>query len=467
MDPISSTTLNLSYCDTNKATVSIPAVIDKEKEDIFDPGSGYYNDDCYTYTTENGTDITKKDRQDEYVNNNLSLCDNNCKYERYDDINQRSICTCNIQNKPESTSEFMNGKVQKPEEFTSDEESSSITTRTIKCLSLNGLKTTISIYILIIITLYFLFSTVSFIKCGFRKIKDNINKIITTKEKEMIRKANKQITRGNNYIYNNKNNPPIKGQIRFMTNEYQGKRYHRALRSDLNKFNSFNKLKLFNDIIHKEEGKIKYSKNKRNFQNGNTSIKNFKNNFIKYNFSDYELNIMTYQEAVIYDKRSCCKYYTFLLKIKHPILFAFCPIKDYITFIIKYCLFFLSFACYFITNFIFFNEDVIHKIYEDGGKYNIIYFSPKISISFAISYLITIMTKYIFLSESNILEIKRQKSLIVAHSNTFKVINKLRTKYIFFFLLGIIFLIICWALIASFGVVYKNTELNTFKKYFN
>ena len=69
------------------------------------------------------------------------------------------------------------------------------------------------------------------------------------------------------------------------------------------------------------------------------------------------------------------------------------------------------------------------------------------------------MTKYIFLSESNILEIKRQKSLIIAHRNTSKVISRLRTKYIFFFLLGSIFLIICWALVSSFGVVYKNSEL--------
>ena len=171
-----------------------------------------------------------------------------------------------------------------------------------------------------------------------------------------------------------------------MTNDYQGKRYHRALRSDLNKFNNYNKLKLFNDIIHKEENSSINSKNKINFPKGNISIKNPINNFIKYNFNDYELNIMTYQEAVIYDKRSFCKYYIFLLKIKHPLLFAFCPIKDYNTFIIKSCIFFLSFAYYFITNFIFFNEDVIHKIYEDGGKYNIIYFIPK--ISFLLLYLI-------------------------------------------------------------------------------
>ena len=107
----------------------------------------------------------------------------------------------------------------------------------------------------------------------------------------------------------------------------------------------------------------------------------------------------------------------------------------------------------------FFNENVIHQIYEEKGKYNIIYFIPKISISFAVSHIMTVIIKYIFLSESNIVEIKMKKSLILAHAYTFKVIKRLRTKYILFFLLGIIFLIICWIFLSSFGVVYRNTEI--------
>ena len=248
-----------------------------------------------------------------------------------------------------------------------------------------------------------------------------------------------------------------------MTNEVQDKRYqryHRVLRSDkMSKMSSFNKMILFKEIINKVESRNKNVQNKMGFPSKNTSIKNIKNKFINYNFSEYELSIMAYQEAFIYDKRSCCKYYIYLLRIKHPILFSFCPTKDYNTLIIKSCIFFLSLAFHFLINFLFFTEDAIHQIYEDGGRYNYIYFIPKISISFAISNIITIMTKFLFLSESNIIEIKSQKSLIVAHNRTFKVISKLRCKYIFFFLLGSIFLLACWILVSSFGVVYQNTEL--------
>ena len=168
---------------------------------------------------------------------------------------------------------------------------------------------------------------------------------------------------------------------------------------------------------------------------------------------------MIYQEACLFDRRSCCRYYISLLKRKHPLFFSFCPFKDYNTFIIKSCIFCLSFAFYIFINYKFLSEDVIHKIFEDGGKYNIMYFIPKISISFGICHILTIMIKFIFLSESNIIEIKRQKSLIEAHRFSFKVISRLKCKYIFFFLLGMLFLIYCWANLSSFSVVYKNTEL--------
>ena len=73
-------------------------------------------------------------------------------------------------------------------------------------------------------------------------------------------------------------------------------------------------------------------------------------------------------------------------------------------------MFLLIFAVYYAINFSFFNEDIIHKIYEKGGKYDVIYFLPKIIISFAISHLIGSIIKFIFLSERNLMEIKNQKN---------------------------------------------------------
>ena len=125
------------------------------------------------------------------------------------------------------------------------------------------------------------------------------------------------------------------------------------------------------------------------------------------------------------------------------LIFSFCPIKDYNTIIIKSCIFTLSFSIYYTINFAIFDNDVIHKIYEEGGKYNILYFLPKISISFGISHIIYIIIKFLFLSERNILEVKIQPNLSRANDTAEKVKRNLVIKYIIFFILGIIFLIAC------------------------
>ena len=100
----------------------------------------------------------------------------------------------------------------------------------------------------------------------------------------------------------------------------------------------------------------------------------------------------------------------------------------------------LSFAIYYTVNFIFFDEKAIHKIYEDQGKYDFIYFIPRISISFIVSHFIYIIIKYIFLSERNLLQIRKQTTVSMAHMISSKEKRNLVIKYTMFFILGLIFL---------------------------
>ena len=62
--------------------------------DKYNKSSGYYNDICYTLTSENGTDITLKDRQNEFKINNISICEEDCEFAYYDKINKKAICSC-------------------------------------------------------------------------------------------------------------------------------------------------------------------------------------------------------------------------------------------------------------------------------------------------------------------------------------------------------------------------------------
>ena len=184
-----------------------------------------------------------------------------------------------------------------------------------------------------------------------------------------------------------------------------------------------------------------------------------KNEISKVFCNIFELNTLQYNLALIHDRRTCFEYYFSLLKIKQPIFFAFCPIKDYNSRIIKLCLFLLSFSIFYAINFAFFDEKILHKLYEDKGKYDIIYFLPKISISFIAGHLISIILNYIFLSERNIIKIKEQNTYSKADYTAQNVEKKLVIKYVIFFILGIIFLGFFWILLSSFGAVYQNTQV--------
>ena len=131
--------------------------------------------------------------------------------------------------------------------------------------------------------------------------------------------------------------------------------------------------------------------------------------------------------------------------------------------IIKISIFFLFFTISYVINFLFFDENVLHKIYMDKGNYDFIYFIPKILISFFVSHLIYIIIKYIFISERNLLNIRKQKSINDALTTAEKERRKLIIKYIIFFILGIILYIFFWMLLSSFGAIYQNTQIIIFE----
>ena len=88
------TKLDLSVCKDIKIDILIPIDIPKGEINKYNMSSAYYNDICYTLTSEVGTDKTLKDRREEFINNNLSVCEEGCDFTEYDDINKKAICSC-------------------------------------------------------------------------------------------------------------------------------------------------------------------------------------------------------------------------------------------------------------------------------------------------------------------------------------------------------------------------------------
>ena len=89
--PINKSRLDLKYCNDTLIKLNIPVTINENKIFIYDPSSDYYNDECYAYTTENGTDIILNDRKNEFNDKNLSLCEKNCTFKGYD-FNTKKHC---------------------------------------------------------------------------------------------------------------------------------------------------------------------------------------------------------------------------------------------------------------------------------------------------------------------------------------------------------------------------------------
>lgn len=160
--------------------------------------------------------------------------------------------------------------------------------------------------------------------------------------------------------------------------------------------------------------KSKKINNDNNISNNKVINKSTKNLIENKNLdidNDYELNKLSYIDALKYDKRSCCDYYTSLIKNKQIIAFTFCSFNDYNSGIIKKYIFFLSFALHYTINALFFTDSTMHKIYEDDGKYNISYQFPKILISSICSTIILrIMLITLVLTDKSVLEVKNQKN---------------------------------------------------------
>ena len=381
-------------------------------------------------------------------------------------------------------SEIVDNPNKLSNDFDSDKSTSSSTSSniiSIKCtkalFSKEGLKNNISSYILIIFIMQFLLSIILFIKCGYQLLIEEIKKILN--EKEKISKQNminnigtltiptKKKKKKNSYATKKMNFPPKKYNINLINNMKVEK--DNSVKCNNNKISNshlvLNSSKL-NNKIRKLNKKSKNNDRKNNNSN-NEGFKKAKtvkiNSKIKIVYNDFELNSFDYKNAISYDKRTFCQYYLSLLRTKNMILFSFCIAKDYNTMIIKLCLFSLSFSIYYAINFIFFDDKMLHEIYENGGKYEIMYFLPKIAIAFIISYIITTIIKYIFLSERNIYEIRIQPTYSSAYNISQKEKRNLVIKYTIFFILGIIFLVFFWMLLSSFGAVYQNTQMFIFK----
>ena len=105
----------------------------------------------------------------------------------------------------------------------------------------------------------------------------------------------------------------------------------------------------------------------------------------------------------------------------------------------------------------------MHKLYENKGIFDFVYFIPIILYSNIICMIFSTIIKNLALSQKNIVEFKKLKNFDECNKQLGKLIKCLIIKFVVFFILDFLFLSLFWYYVSSFCAVYKNTQINLIK----
>mgnify|MGYP007056218843 CR=1 FL=1 len=148
------------------------------------------------------------------------------------------------------------------------------------------------------------------------------------------------------------------------------------------------------------------------------------------------------------------------MKTNHLLFFSFFHSNDFNSQAIKKYLFFFIIIINFSGNALFFNDETMHKIYLDEGKFNFIYQIPQIIYSSVISNIIDIIIKYLSLSENEVIKIKMEKKLKSLDLKFKKLFRILKIKFALFFIVSFLFLLVFGYYNICFCGIYVNTEFH-------
>ena len=455
--------IDLNECKDININLLIPVKLNTSMLYLYNPDNEFYNDICTQHTSDGGTDMTLFDRQDQYNIQNMSVCESGCEFKNYDETTGKVKCECPIKTEhnfygidPDKLlNKFKNVK-------------QIINIMIVKCVKLvfssDGLKKNIGSYIIIGITTVSIILTILFYKVGLVSFKNFINEIINKKfneknlEKNNInpefppkkednkRRMSKSKNKRNSVMKNVENKINVESEEVLNVNDNENIKRRTSIKDDKQK-NKKRRKSL------KSESKIKFEKET---DDSNINISAYLN--------DFELNNLSYDDDLKYDKSNFCKYYLSLLKTKHLIIFTFYTKTDYNSRILKIILFLLSFTLFYTVNALFFTDSTMHQIYEDEGAFNFVYQIPQILYSTVISTVIKFIISFLSLTEKNFSKINNNcKTKKEAKEEMNKIFSSASKKFIAFFSINFILLIIFWYYLSCFCAVYKNTQVYLIK----
>ena len=182
--------------------------------------------------------------------------------------------------------------------------------------------------------------------------------------------------------------------------------------------------------------------------------------------TDIEKDLLTYERAKVLDDRTFCGYYWSLLKLRQLIIFTFFSFDDFNIFIIKLLSLFLLLSFNLVYNAIFFFDKIINEIYDDRGKYSLKLQILNIFISSILFSFTIILIRFIITCHKKLIKLKNMDSYEEAQKESFSIHKCLIIKYIIYYIVGIILLIVFWYFITSFCAIFHYTQNHLFLNAF-
>lgn len=120
-NPYTKKKINLDICSSTKITVIAPVKLTSDESslydnlneqgyDLFDSNNSFYQDFCTPYTSKDGTDVILIDRKKNYYNENVTLCEDDCDYEKVSTENKKVFCKCSVKNQVDLAISNFNGE---------------------------------------------------------------------------------------------------------------------------------------------------------------------------------------------------------------------------------------------------------------------------------------------------------------------------------------------------------------------
>ena len=166
--------LDLTLCEGSSVKVTFP--INLTDPELYDKNSKYYNDICYSLKSDSNVDLILDDRQNEYANNNKSLCEENCLYLGYNTKTLEAECSCMVKINLPLISEI---KVDKNKLYKQMDFKKIVNFDFLKCYNLlltkKGIAINIGFYIFIPNFIMYFVCIVFFYKNEFQIFKNQIN----------------------------------------------------------------------------------------------------------------------------------------------------------------------------------------------------------------------------------------------------------------------------------------------------